>query len=169
MLHLPMEPTEYPEINPGPGTLLASMDPDELLRVLEENLKTVPHARGVNNHMGSRLTTQSEQMYQVFSLLKRRGLFFVDSRTTDESVCRPSARLLQIPFAQRDVFLDHVHDPVFIRKQIRELVRIARLRGEAVGIAHPNVITYTVLKEELPTLRQQVDLVPVSRLVRVIG
>lgn len=169
MLHLPMEPVEYPEINPGPGALLASMGPDELLRVLEENLKAVPHIKGVNNHMGSRLTANSEQMYQVFSALKRHGLYFVDSRTTDESVCRPSARLFQIPFTQRDVFLDNSQDPASIRKQIRELVRIAQRKGEAVGIAHPHPATYTVLKEELPALRQQVEIVPASRLVRVIG
>lgn len=169
MLHLPMEPVEYPEINPGPGALLTSMGPDELLRVLEEDLRAVPHITGVNNHMGSRLTARSEQMYQVFSVLKRRGLFFIDSRTTDESVCRPSARLFQIPFAQRDVFLDHTHDPAFIRKQIRELVRIAQRKGEAVGIAHPHPTTYSILKEELPALRQQVEIVPASRLVRVIG
>jgi polysaccharide deacetylase 2 family uncharacterized protein YibQ len=169
MLHLPMEPMEYPEINPGPGALLASMAPDELLRVLEENLKTVPYIKGVNNHMGSRLTAHSEQMYQVFSALKRHGLFFVDSRTTDESVCRPSARLFQIPFTQRDVFLDNSQDPASIRKQIRELVRIARRKGEAVGIAHPHPATYAVLKEELPALRQQVEIVPASRLARVIG
>jgi len=169
MLHLPMEPVEYPEINPGPGVLLAAMGPDELLRVLEEDLAAVPHAQGVNNHMGSRLTARSEQMYQVFSVLKRHGLFFIDSRTTNESVCRSSARLFQIPFTQRDVFLDHNHDAAFIRKQIRELVRIAQLKGEAVGIAHPHSTTYAILKEELPALRQQVEIVPVSRLVRVIG
>jgi polysaccharide deacetylase 2 family uncharacterized protein YibQ len=169
MLHLPMEPVEYPEINPGPGALLVSMEPDALLRVLEANIKAVPHIKGVNNHMGSRLTANSEQMYQVFSALKRHGLYFVDSRTTDESVCRPSARLFQIPFAQRDVFLDHAHDPASIRKQLRELVRIAQRRGEAVGIGHPHPATYTVLKEELPALRQQVELVPASRLVRIIG
>jgi polysaccharide deacetylase 2 family uncharacterized protein YibQ len=169
MLHLPMEPMEYPEINPGPGALLVSMGPDELLRVLEENLKAVPHIKGVNNHMGSRLTANSEPMYQVFSALKRHGLYFVDSRTTDESVCRPSARLFQIPFTQRDVFLDHAHDPASIRKQIRELVRIAQRKGEAVGIAHPHPATYTILKEELPALRQQVEIVPASRLVRVLG
>ena len=169
MLHLPMEPMEYPEINPGPGALLVSMGPDELLRVLAENLKAVPHIKGVNNHMGSRLTANSEPMYQVFSALKRHGLYFVDSRTTDESVCRPSARLFQIPFTQRDVFLDHAHDPASIRKQIRELVRIAQRKGEAVGIAHPHPATYTILKEELPALRQQVEIVPASRLVRVLG
>jgi hypothetical protein len=169
MLHLPMEPVEYPEINPGPGTLLTSMSPDELLQALEENLQAVPHVKGVNNHMGSKLTTRSEQVYQVFSVLKRRGLFFVDSRTTEASVCQPSARLLQIPFAQRDVFLDHVQESSFIRKQLRELVRIARSKGEALGIAHPHPSTYRILKEELPALRQQVEIVPASRLVRVIG
>ncbi len=168
MLHLPMEPMEYPEVNPGPGALLTSLSSDELLQVLEDDLKAVPHARGVNNHMGSKLTTHSEQIYQVFSVLKRRGLYFVDSRTTEASVCQPSARLLQLPFAQRDVFLDHVQDPAFIRKQIRELVRLARQKGEALGIAHPYPATYTVLREVLPELRQQVEIVPASRLVRVI-
>jgi polysaccharide deacetylase 2 family uncharacterized protein YibQ len=169
MLHLPMEPLEYPEIDPGPGALLSAMSPDELLRVLEENLAAVPHVAGVNNHMGSKLTARSEQIYQVFSVLKRRGLFFIDSRTTNESICRASARLFQIPFTQRDVFLDHYHDAAFIRRQIRELVRIAQLRGEAVGIAHPHPLTYRILKEELPALRRQVEIVPVSRLARLIG
>jgi len=169
MLHLPMEPTEYPEINPGPGALLTSMSPDELLRVLDENLQAVPHVKGVNNHMGSKMTTHSEQIYQVFSVLKRRGLYFVDSRTTDASICQPSARLLQLPFTQRDVFLDHVQDPAFIRKQVRELVRVARQKGEALGIGHPHATTYNTLRDVLPELRQQVELVPASRLVRVIG
>lgn len=168
MLHLPMEPVEYPEIKPGPGALLASLSPDELLQVLEGDLKAVPHVRGVNNHMGSKLTTQSEQIHQVFSVLKRRGLFFVDSRTTEASVCQPSARLLQLPFAQRDVFLDHVQDPAFIRKQVRELVRLAKQKGEALGIGHPHPATYSVLREMLPELRQQVEMVPASRLVRVV-
>ena len=166
MLHLPMEPMEYPDVNPGPGTLHTRMGPDELLRVLEENLAAVPHIKGVNNHMGSRLTASSEQMYQVFSVLKKRGLYFVDSRTTDESICKPSARLFQLPFAQRDVFIDHQQDPAFIRKQIRELIRIAYRKGEAVGIAHPHPATYTILKEELPALRQKVEIVPVSALAR---
>jgi polysaccharide deacetylase 2 family uncharacterized protein YibQ len=107
MLHLPMEPVEYPEVNPGPGTLLSSMTPDELINQLEENLNTMPSVKGVNNHMGSKLTAESTQMYQIFSVLKHRGLFFIDSRTTSDSLCKPSARLFQVPFAQRDVFIDH--------------------------------------------------------------
>ncbi|MCK7505267.1 MAG: divergent polysaccharide deacetylase family protein [Desulfobacterales bacterium] len=137
MLHLPMEPVEYPDINSGPGTLHTRMGPEELLRVLEEDLDAVPHIKGVNNHMGSRLTASSEQMYQVFSVLKKRGLYFVDSRTTDESICQPSARLFQLPFAQRDVFMDHQQDPAFIRKQIRELVRDRPPQGRGGGHRPP--------------------------------
>jgi hypothetical protein len=167
LLHLPMEPMEYPDINPGPGALLAGMSADDLLRTLEANLDALPGIKGVNNHMGSRLTAQSEAMYQVFSVLKKRGLFFVDSRTTETSICRPSARLLQLPFAQRDVFLDHSTDPVSIRRQVRLLLRIAYRKGEAVGIGHPNPATLAVLRETLPELREQLEIVPVSQLVRI--
>jgi hypothetical protein len=169
MLHLPMEPVEYPEVNPGPGTLLSSMSPDELISQLEENLNTLPSVKGVNNHMGSKLTSESAQMYQIFSVLKHRGLFFIDSRTTSDSICKPSARLFQVPFAERDIFIDHFQKPDFIRKQIKELIRIAKLNGEAVGILHPHSMTYRILQEMLPDLQNQVQLVPASKLVHPIG
>ena len=169
MLHLPMEPFEYPTVNPGPGTLLTSMTPDQLIRKLEENLAAVPYIEGVNNHMGSRMTAESSQMYQIFSILKKRNLFFIDSRTTSKSLCKPSARLFQIPFAQRDVFLDHFQDPDFIRKQIKELIRIAQRNGQAVGIGHPHILTYEILKEMMPELKKRVKLVPASEIVHPVG
>lgn len=169
MLHLPMEPLEYPEVNPGPGTLLSSMTPDELINQLEEDLNSLPGVKGVNNHMGSKLTAESAQMYQIFSVLKHRGLFFIDSRTTSDSLCKPSARLFQLPFAERDVFIDHYPKSDFIRKQVKELIRIARLNGEAVGILHPHSTTYRILQEMLPDLRNQVQLVPASKIVHPIG
>jgi uncharacterized protein len=169
MLHLPMEPIEYPSVNPGPGALLTSMSPDELIEQLKKNLDDVPSIKGVNNHMGSRMTTVSTQMYQIFSILKQRNLFFIDSRSTAKTVCKPSARLLQIPFAQRDVFIDHIPDTEFIRKQLRQLVRIAKRNGVAVGIAHPHKITYTILRQELSELKKKVRLVPVSKIVKVAG
>ncbi|MGD2186399.1 MAG: divergent polysaccharide deacetylase family protein [Desulfobacterales bacterium] len=169
MLHLPMEPVEYPEVDPGPGTLLSSMSPDELISKLEENLNTLPSVKGVNNHMGSKLTAESTQMYQIFSVLKHRGLFFIDSRTTPDSLGKPSARLFQVPFAQRDVFIDHYHQPEFMRKQIQELIRIAKINGEAVGILHPHSTTYRILQEMLPDLQKQVQLVPASKIARPVG
>ncbi|MGD8470604.1 MAG: divergent polysaccharide deacetylase family protein [Desulfobacteraceae bacterium] len=169
MIHMPMEPVEYPQVDPGPGTLLTSMSPDELIDQLDQNLDTLPGAKGVNNHMGSRMTSESSQMYQIFSVLKKRGLYFIDSRTTAESLCEPSARLFQIPFAQRDVFIDHLLEPDFIRKQIKELIRIAKKNGEAVGIMHPHSMTIKVLQEMMPELKKQVHLVPASTVVHPVG
>jgi polysaccharide deacetylase 2 family uncharacterized protein YibQ len=169
MLHLPMEPVEYPHVDPGPGTLLTSMPADELIRRLKDNLDSVPDIKGVNNHMGSKMTTAAPQMNQIFSVLKERKLFFIDSRTTIDTVCRSSAKLFQLPFGQRDVFLDHEPTAGFIRKQIRQLIRIAQRNGAAVGIGHPHRTTYRILHEMLPELQGEVQLVPASEVVRQIG
>ena len=169
MLHLPMEPVEFPKVDPGPGTLLTSMTPDQLIHQLNENLRALPAVKGVNNHMGSKMTTESSQIYQIFSVLKKKNLYFVDSRTSAQTLCKPSARLFQIQFAQRDVFLDHLQEAQFIRKQIKKLIRIARHNGYAVGIGHPYPITYKVLREMLPDLQKEVQLVPASEIVQPIG
>ncbi len=167
LLHLPMEPDEYPNIQPGPGALLMSMTPDELIAQLDHDLDQVPNLKGVNNHMGSRMTKDPPKIRQVFTVLKKRGLFFVDSRTTAETLCEPSARLLQVPFAERDVFIDHSTDPEFIRRQIKRLVQRAKRQGFAIGIGHPHQTTYQLLREALPELKKEVDLVPVSQIVRI--
>jgi hypothetical protein len=169
MLHLPMEPVEYPQIDPGEGALLTSMTPDELVEQLHKNLEKVPHAKGVNNHMGSRMTASSTQLYQVFTILKKHDLFFIDSRTTAETLCKPSARLFQLSFSQRDVFLDNVQQAREIREQLRQLILIAESHGEAVGIGHPYAVTVDVLREMLPEIRQKVELVPASAMVRIAG
>ncbi|MGB5421767.1 MAG: divergent polysaccharide deacetylase family protein [Desulfobacterales bacterium] len=169
MLHLPMEPLEYPSVDPGPGALLSSMSADDLIVQLREDLSDVPGIKGVNNHMGSKLTAESTRLYQVFSVLKQEGLFFIDSRSTAETVGRPSARLFQLPFAERDVFIDHVQDPDLIRLRIKELIQIARKNGEAIGIAHPSKTTLRILEEMLPILKKEVQLVPASHVVHVIS
>jgi len=169
MLHLPMEPHEYPAVDAGPGTLLMSMTPDELIEQLTRDLDAVPHIKGVNNHMGSRMTENSTRMYQIFTTLKKRGLYFIDSLTTSESLSQPSARLFRVPFGQRDVFIDHIQEPEFIRGQIALLIRIARKHGQAIGIAHPHLVTYEVLREMLPEIENGVELVPASELVEIVS
>ena len=166
MLHLPMEPKEYPTIKPGPGGLLTSMSPDDLIAQLESDINAVPGAKGVNNHMGSKMTANSPQMYQIFTVLKSKNLYFVDSLTSSESVAESSARLFKVPFAERDVFLDHVQDPDFIRGQIDLLIRIAEKYGTSVGIGHPHEVTYQVIDQMLPELRRKVEIVPASDLVQ---
>ncbi|MBI5550447.1 MAG: divergent polysaccharide deacetylase family protein [Desulfobacterales bacterium] len=165
MLHLPMEPNEYPEIDPGAGALFAHMAPDALIAQLNANLDLFSGVKGVNNHMGSRVSASSEQMRQIFSILKKRGLFYIDSRTAANTVAESSARLLQLPFAERDIFLDHKEDAAFIRNQLTLLIKRAQAQGFAVAIGHPYPATVQVLQEFLPQLKTKVSLVQASTVV----
>lgn len=165
MLHLPMEPNEFPTVNPGPGALLTQMSPDELIGQLNTDLDLFPGLKGVNNHMGSGISKSPERMRQIFSILKKRGLYYIDSRTTAETVARPSAQLLKLPFAERDIFIDHFEDEAFIRSQLKKLIQRAQQQGYAVGIAHPHAVTHRLLSEYLPQLKLEVELVPASMVV----
>ncbi len=167
MLHQPMEPNEYPEVDPGKGALLSSMTPDERTETLKQNLNAVPFIKGVNNHMGSKLTTLSDEMNDVFIVLKQRGLFFIDSRTTAATQTRSSAKMLKVPYAARDVFLDHVQTREAISAQVEELLRIAEINGKAVGIGHPHEITHAVLLQKLPEIKKQVKLVLASDILEI--
>jgi polysaccharide deacetylase 2 family uncharacterized protein YibQ len=167
MLHQPMEPIEYPLIDPGPGALLSSMSPDDRIKQLNANIDLIPGICGVNNHMGSKTTTMSDEMNQIFTVLKKRGLFFIDSRTTAATVSLSSARLFKVPFAERDVFLDHVREASEIRAQVERLINIAEIHGKSLGIGHPYEVTYQVLKKILPEMKKRVRLIPASEIVEV--
>jgi len=169
MLHLPMEPVEYPQINPGPGAILSMMSPDVLIDQLKKDIADVSHIVGVNNHMGSKLTANSDQMNQIFSILKKKKLFFVDSRTSTTSQCKPSARLLRVEFAQRDVFLDNFQDTEYITGQLIKLINLAEKHGSAIGIGHPYQTTLESLSKELPRLKDRVKIVRASVLTQIPG
>ena len=164
MLHLPMEPVEYPIVDSGPGSLLSDMTPDELIFQLIKNLDSIPYVVGVNNHMGSKLTPMSAKMNQIFTILKKRDLFFIDSITSGKTKCASSASLLKISFGQRDIFIDNIQEPEYIMGQIRQLIRKAEKNGSAIGIAHPYGATAETLKKNLPWIKQRVQLVPASTL-----
>ncbi len=166
MLHLPMEPKGYPELNPGPGALLNSMEPEEIRRLVLRHLNEVPAATGVNNHMGSSFTEKDEKVAVFLEEIRKRGLFFVDSRTSAGSVAYSLARKMGVPSACRSVFLDNEQSSKDIGIQMERLLGVAKQHGEAVGIAHPFPETLTALKSEAGRLKGQVELVPVSELVR---
>ncbi len=167
MLHLPMEPKGYPEKDPGTGALLSEMSADERIGLLKRHLDALPHVKGVNNHMGSKMSENSAHMNQILSILKKRDLYYIDSLTTPDSRSLSSARLFELPYGRRDVFLDHVPDPVFIRRQLESLVSMAEKNGAAIGIAHPYPVTREVLSELLPELKKRVRLVEASEVVSV--
>ncbi len=164
LVHIPMEP-DNKGLNPGPGVLTLDLGFDRLLHILKEDISAVPGAIGANNHMGSRFTTNRKAMEIVLAYLKARGLFFIDSRTTKDTVAFDVARQLGLPCAHRSVFLDHSLSPEAIRHEIRRSVKIAKEQGAAIAIGHPTRITYEVLYNEIPLIKKEVRIVPVHRLV----
>lgn len=168
MLHLPMEPNEYPRIKPGKGAILADMSPDTIINLLNASMDEVPYIKGINNHMGSRITSNSAQMYQIFSGIKKKDLYFIDSRTTPKTICKPSARLFRVPFAERDIFLDHVQTEAFVDSQLKKLVALAKAKGQAIGIGHPHEETYSVLKRALPSIGGDVSFVHASEIAKIV-
>jgi polysaccharide deacetylase 2 family uncharacterized protein YibQ len=166
LLHLPMEPHDYPQVNPGKDALMSQMKPHELSAHLQAALRMLPTAIGVNNHMGSRLTEDEQAMHIVMRDLKQHDLFFLDSRTSSASQAYRIAREVGLKAAQRNVFLDHDTRPEQIAQQLHRLAALAQTRGYAIGIGHPYPVTLNALKQALPTLRQAgITLVPVSHLV----
>lgn len=166
LLHIPMEPRNYPTANPGVQALLVDLSVGEVQQRLRDYLQVVPWAVGANNHMGSRFTENSEGMREVLQILKDEKMFFVDSLTTANSVATSEAEQLQIAHAERDLFLDNVQSEEAIRQQIRKLIRIAKKQGRAIGICHPHVATVAALKKEGATFAKLgVKIVGVSALV----
>jgi len=168
LLHMPMEPLKNHEKTETPGTLSADMTPMAFLTTVSEDVDSVPGAVGVNNHEGSALTENKEAMKFLMAELKTRNLFFLDSLTNAKSVAYATAIEFGMKAARRDVFLDNEGDnPAYIRKQLDELVEIARSRGKAIGIGHPHPATLGELRKWLAeTDSQGIEIVPVSRLMQ---
>jgi len=152
LCHLPMEPDGFPRVSPGAGAVLTTMSDGEIAAATRANFAAVPHARGVNNHMGSRATADRRVMSAVLGALPH-GIYFIDSRTTASSVGETMARQMNIRTAARNVFLDDVQSEEAIRAQLRELEREAAAHGVAIGIGHMYPATIKVLAYEAPQLR----------------
>jgi polysaccharide deacetylase 2 family uncharacterized protein YibQ len=166
-LHLPMEPEHYPADNPGPGAILMTMTPQEMRTAVHVALNNIPHAVGVNNHMGSKATADLRTMTWIMQELKARGMAFIDSRTTTATVAEDAARAQGVPTNRRHVFLDNERRPEAIRTQLEEAVNRCRIEGEIIAIGHMDAVTIEVLSKELPTLAKRgADLVKPSDLVR---
>ena len=167
LLHQPMESTRGLAL--GPGAITADMTAIEVAEVVSGNLRAVPQAAGISNHMGSLLSTRAETVGWVMQAVhdQQRHLFIVDSRTADGSVIAATAREYNIPSIARDVFLDHTREPYLIQRQFERLVAHAKERGTALAIAHPHHVTLKVLERELGRLEDYgVRLVRASRLLK---
>ncbi len=163
ILHAPMANTRGRPL--GPGAMTEQMSELELLSKLLWNLAAVPYARGINNHMGSLLTQREQPMRWVMRELRRNDLFFVDSRTTGDSVAPELALEERVPHAVRDVFLDHERDETKIGRAFEKTIRIAREKGRAVAIGHPHPETVQFLEANVHRLRDMgISIIPASQM-----
>jgi polysaccharide deacetylase 2 family uncharacterized protein YibQ len=167
MLHVAMEPRSR-KVDPGPNVLLVRDRPEVTLKRLRSALDQFHGFVGINNHMGSKFTSHSASMQIVIGELKLRGLMFLDSRTGGKTVGGRLARLAGVPYAERNVFLDHDDDVEKIKSQLKAVERLARRRGSAIAIGHPRDATLQVLEEWLPSVVEKgFQLVPISWLARI--
>lgn len=160
ILHLPLESKSG--ITPEKDTLYCAMDKNEISEKLKQLLNSVPGISGVNNHQGSKATEDLRMMSIVLSELKDDGLFFLDSLTTNRSVCQELAMTIGIKYAKRDVFLDLPSSELkneelrsYIQGQLDKLCEIAIKRGYAIGIGHDRKSTIEVLKDAVPQLEKK--------------
>ncbi len=166
MVHVPMEPLRHSQ-DMGPNGLSVGLSRDEVLRRLRWDLGRFDGYVGINNHMGSRFTSDPASMTLVLEELKARGLLFLDSRTIGSSVGAELARKLGVPAVARDVFLDDEATSRGVSQQLAELEAIARRRGVAIAIGHPHEATLAELAEWLTSLPSRgIELVPVSAIVK---
>jgi hypothetical protein len=150
ILHAPMEP-EHPERwRPTPGTLAVGMSKAEVEKTLTADLQAIPYAEGINNHMGSLATADRQLMENVTEVLKHRGLYLLDSRTSAHTVAYDTAQSEHLPSAFRSVFLDDVDDEGAIMKQFDLLVARAEREGILVAIGHLRPTTIAVLSKRIP-------------------
>ncbi len=167
LLHLPMEPLAFPEEDPGDGAIFVRQDGATIRALVRQALREVPDVAGVNNHMGSRATADSRVMEEILGELKVQDLFFLDSRTSAESLGYAMASAMGVPAARRDLFIDPVNEVAAVEDRLWALAALAEDQGEAIGIGHDREQTLLALQAVLPRLESRGhQLVPVSQLVR---
>jgi len=164
MLHMPMENSS--DHSTYPGQITVDMPAEKVHELTAEALADVPGVVGINNHTGSKFTSDATATRAFLTGIQPLGLFFVDSRTISTSTAYEIAREMQIPCAARDLFLDHEPDKTYIRERFTQLIELCKKQGSAIGICHFRRNSVAVLREMLPELENHgIALVHVSELV----
>ncbi|RKZ96767.1 MAG: divergent polysaccharide deacetylase family protein [Gammaproteobacteria bacterium] len=166
MLHLPMQAL-METFYLGPGALSNDMTEQEFKQSVLDSIHSIPHVKGVNNHMGSLITSQHNTMQWLMEELAKTDLYFIDSRTTVKTVAQQTAAQFDIKNTRRNVFLDHELNRPAIEFQFNRLIKLAEKNGSAVAIGHPFAETLAVLEEKIPLLKAAgIQLVPASELIQ---
>ncbi len=155
MLHLPGESLNHQDgIDETNGFIRSGMDEKDIRRIIEESLAKVPYVEGINNHMGSKITQEETVMRPILELLKGKGLYFIDSRTTADSIAYDLAQKMGLRSAYRNVFLDSPTGVNFTKQKIVDLCRFSLRTGKAIAIGHPFPETLEALRKNFGLLQK---------------
>ena len=160
LIHQPAEPLDFPAMQPGPGTLFTRMSRTEIATLFRDSVSRVPHAVGVNNHMGSRFTMDKASVEALCAAAAEQGLFVLDSLTHPRSLLAQQAVLQGIAAYRRAVFLDDPLSRDAIQNALGEAEQLAHRHGQAIAIGHPHKETLDMLQEWLRTRDTSIRLVP---------
>ncbi len=162
-LSIPMEPVNYPQNDPGSLTLLTSHSQRESTNILKQSLGRMTGYVGILNHMGSRFTAASDSLRPILDEVNRRGLMFVDSRTTPYSRAATMARAIGLPVALNNGYIDSDLSSELIAEELKKLEQRAQTQGAAMGMARPYPVSISAIKVWVATLEERgFVLVPVT-------
>lgn len=164
LIHMPMAPISKQPLERD--TLKPSMGQDEINRIIQHAINNVPYAVGMNNHMGSAMTSDRQAMDRVIKALNHSNLYFLDSVTIGNTQAAIAAKAAGVPSLRRHVFLDNVQTEAETRQQLARAIALARKNGSAIAIGHPHPSTVRALQQQLPLLPADIQLVAPSALLK---
>jgi polysaccharide deacetylase 2 family uncharacterized protein YibQ len=168
IIHLPMEPKRGKRSWLGPKPITVDLSPKEVRQRVEEAIETVPHAVGLNNHMGSLAVENEEIVRAIVEVAKERKLFIIDSATSPGTKFPKIAKELGVPLLMRDVFLDDISSSSYVRKQMIRLAKVTEIKGKGIAIGHVGITgricSIGVFESMEEFKKRDIKIVPVSEL-----
>lgn len=162
LLHVPMQAkTNNQKL--GKGALMLDMNEQQFKAELRRSLHSLPFVQGINNHMGSTLTEHIIPMRWTMEILKTQGLYFLDSRTTAQTVAESSAKIAAIPALRRHVFLDNIKTEEAMEAQLQAAIKLSRDNKTVVIIAHPYPETIHFLQQKFKQPTNAFKLIPLNQ------
>jgi len=163
MVHLPMEAMNFN--SPEKFTLMTTDSKETIIKRIKQVKAWFPKVKFINNHTGSKFTSDAEAMNRLIFALRLEKIGFIDSRTTAKTVAEKVMKRYKMPYYTRDIFLDHEDDVSVIKQQIKKAIKMANKYGKCIAICHPHKATLQALKES-KSLFKDVELVRIDKLTR---
>lgn len=167
LLQVPMEPFDYPQVDPGRGTLIVDAAPEANMKVLQDSMGRLTNYVGVVNYLGARFTSEEAALFPVIQEIGKRGLMYMDDGTSARSQADVLSATNRAPFAAADLMIDDVQEKSEILKSLDQLEATARAKGSAIAIGTGFDVTVEAVAEWAKEAKKRgIEIVGVASLAR---